>query len=253
MRRPFDMATRAPYERNARACSVAQGLKDPAMPEVDAAIAAFAPYALELSKNISEAAAYYQREGYKEDKFEKGKQYHQKLVEAFGKLDELSDKLGTAVAAWRKDHPPDASKMDEGQKLAFAAFDEANKLLVALLPKKVDVGAYKEGVPRLEKAIEALKTFGTANAADAWSKGMVPSLDMFLKMAKEAEPKVAETGLAGEMFGQMISSFVALIENKQRAVSRALFNKNQGAPARAPIARPGAPSATPEKAPAPTQ
>lgn len=227
MRRPYDIAMRAPHDRNARACTVAAGLKDFAMPDVDAALAAFAPFAVELAKNIGAASLYYQREEYKKDSFEKGKEYHKKLVADFAKLDELSDKLGAAIAAWHKDHPMDAAKADEGQKLAEAAFADAREILVGVLPKKIDAGAHKERVAKLEKSIEALKTFGTSNAQDVWSKNLGPSLDAFLKTVKESEAKVTEKGVQQDAFLGLITGFTSVIEAKYRALTRALIAKGQ--------------------------
>jgi hypothetical protein len=63
-RKPFNFMMRAPHERNARQCTVATTLKEPAMSEVDPALAAFAPYAVELAKNIAAAQNYYQRVEY---------------------------------------------------------------------------------------------------------------------------------------------------------------------------------------------
>ena len=257
MRRPFDMAMRAPHDRNARACKVASDLKDPAMPDVDAALAAFAPYAVELAKNIGAASLYYQREEYKKDAFEKGKEFHKKLVADFAKLDELSDKLGVAVAAWHKDHPADPAKLDEGEKLAGAAFDDAREILVGVLPKKLDVGAHKERVAKLEKSIEALKTFGTTNATDVWSKNLGPSLDAYLRTIKDAEPKVTEKGIQQDAFLNLITGFTSVIEAKYRALTRALIAKGQTLdPAMRPnppiMTRPQVPGAVPAPSAAPT-
>jgi hypothetical protein len=226
-RRPYDIAMRAPHDRNARACTVAAGLKEFAMPAVDAALAAFAPFAVELAKNIGAASLYYQREEYKKDNFEKGKEFHKKLVADFAKLDELSDKLGGAVAEWRRDHPMDPSKADEGQKLAEAAFSDAREILVGVLPKKVDTGAHKERIAKLEKSIEALKAFGTSNAADVWSKNLGPSLDAFLKTLKESEAKVTEKGVQQDAYLGLITGFTSVIEAKYRALTRALIAKGQ--------------------------
>ena len=47
------------------------------MGDVDAALAAFAPFAVELAKDIATAQNYYQREEYKKDSFAKGKELAQ--------------------------------------------------------------------------------------------------------------------------------------------------------------------------------
>jgi len=243
MRRPFDVSLRAPHERNARACTVAAGHKDPAMPDVDPAVQAFAPFAVELAKNIAAASAYYQREEYKKDSFAKGKELHKKLTEDFAKLDELSDKLGASIEKWRKEHPADASKYDEPEKLANAAFDDARSLMQAAIPKKPDVATYKASLERLEKSVEAVKTFGTAHAADPWPKIISPALEAFLKTAKESSDKVTEKGVDNDAFLTLITNFTALVEAKQRALSRALIAKGQTAD---PPAPPGAAAPPPD-------
>jgi hypothetical protein len=227
MRRPFDVAMRAPHERNARACTVAAGHKDPPMPEVDPAVADFAPYAVELAKNIAAASTYYQREEYKKDAFAKGKELHKKLVEDFAKLDEKSDKLGAAIDKWRKEHPADASKFEEAQKLASAAFDEARAVMLGVIGKKPDPAAHKAGVEKLEKAAEALKSFGSSHQTDAWPKIMTPAFDAFVKAAKEAGDKITDKGLDNDAFLAMITSFTSLVESKQRALSRSMIAKGQ--------------------------
>ncbi|MEJ7735076.1 MAG: DUF3829 domain-containing protein [Polyangiaceae bacterium] len=239
MRRPFDVAMRAPHERNARACTVAAGHKDPAMPEVDPAVADFAPYAVELAKNIAAASTYYQREEYKKDGFAKGKELHKKLVDDFAKLDEKSDKLGAAIDKWHKEHPADASKLEEAQKLASAGFDDARAVMLGAIGKKPDPAAHKAGVEKLEKSAEALKSFGSSHQTDAWPKIMTPAFDAFVKAAKEAGDKITDKGLDNDAFLSMITSFTSLVESKQRALSRSMIAKGQtNDPTTAPAGRP---------------
>jgi hypothetical protein len=250
MRRPFDVAMRAPHERNARACTVAAGHKDPPMPDVDPAVQAFAPYAVELAKNIAAASTYYQREEYKKDSFAKGKELHKKLVDDFAKLDEMSDKLGAAIDKWRKEHPADASKFEEAQKLASTAFDDARAVMLGVIGKKPDPAAHKAGVEKLEKSAEGLKSFGSSHQTDAWPKIMTPAFDAFVKASKEASDKITDKGLDNEAFLAMITSFTSLVESKQRALSRSMIAKGQtNDPAAAPL-RPmpsGAPAAAEKK------
>jgi hypothetical protein len=250
LRKPFDISMRAPHDRNARACTVAAGLKDFAMPQVDEALAAFAPFAVDLARDINAANQYYQREEFKKDSFEKGKEYHKKLVGQFDKLDELSDKLGAAITEWHKTHPPDQEKLDPGQKLALTAFNDARDILLGVLPKKIDTGAYKERIAKLEKSIEALKAHGTANANDPWPKFLGPSLDAYAKTAKEAEAKVSEKSVAQDAFLNLITGYTSIIEANYRALSRALIAKGQTVePRMRPvIPSPGqAPGAAPER------
>jgi hypothetical protein len=243
-RRPFDVALRAPHERNARACSVAAGLKDAAMGDVDTALQAYAPFAGELAKNIATATTYYQREEFKKDSFAKGKELHKQLVEGFQKLDDLSDKLGAAIEAWRKAHPADAAKMDEGEKLGTAAYADARDVLLALAPKKPNVQGFKDATGRLEKSIEALKKYSQTNAADPWGKMMSSQLESMLRAAKDADGKVTEKGVDGDTLLVLTNSFVSVIEARYRALSRSLTMKAAPAqPATAPAPTPAAPEA----------
>lgn len=228
VRKPFDIAMRVPHDRNARACTVAAGLKNFAMPGVDEALAAFAPFAVELARDLTAASGYYQREEYKTDAFAKGKEYHKKLLAQFEKLDELSDKLGTEIAAWRKAHLPDAAKQDEGEKVAGEAVNLARDLMLAVLPKKIDTAVYKDKLAQFEKAAEALKTYGTANTNDNWSKYLGPSVDAFVKTAKDVESKISEKGIQSEAFFNMINGHTAIIEANYRALARSLMAKTPG-------------------------
>ncbi len=226
-RRMADMGLRAPHERNARACTVATGLKEPAMPDVDVALKDFAPFALELSRNIAAASVYYQREEFTKDKFEKGKELHKKLVADFAKLDELSDKLAVAVNAFREKNPVDMSKLEEGEKAVVQAYADARQIVGLLLTKKIDAAAFKAAIANIEKSIEAVKAISTKNANDVWTKITVPSLEAFLKGARDAETKITDKGLPSDTFLQLVNTFTAVIEGKHRALSRSLIAKGQ--------------------------
>jgi tetratricopeptide (TPR) repeat protein len=226
-RRMADMGLRAPHERNARACTVAAGLKEPAMPDVDAALKDFAPFALELSRNIAAASVYYQREEFAKDKFEKGKELHKKLVADFAKLDELSDKLAVAINAHREKNPVDTSKLDEGEKAVVQAYGDARGIIGLLLAKKIDTAAYKAAIANIEKSVEAVKAISTKNTNDTWTKITTPSLEAFLKGARDAESKITDKGIPSDAFLQLVNTFTAVIEGKHRALSRSLIAKGQ--------------------------
>ncbi|MBK8259122.1 MAG: DUF3829 domain-containing protein [Polyangiaceae bacterium] len=252
-RRPFDVALRAPHERNARACSVAAGLKDAPMAEVDAALQAYAPFAVELAKAVGTATTYYQREEFKKDSFEKGKQLHKQLTDGFAKLDEMADKLAAAVDAWHKAHPADTAKMDEGEKLAAAAYNDAREALLAVGLKKANAQAFKDAAGRLEKSLEALKTYASSHPTDPWGKMMNPSIESMLKASKEAGEKVSDKGIDPDTYLVLVNSFVSVIEAKYRALSRSTTMKaapaNSAAPAvgtAAPAAPTGQPAPNPE-------
>lgn len=244
-RRPFDVALRAPHERNARACSVAAGLKDVAMGDVDTTLQAYAPFAVELAKSIATATTYYQREEYKKDSFAKGKELHKQLVEGFNKLDEMQAKLGDALDGWRKAHPADAAKQDDGEKVAMAAFADARDSILAVATKKANVAGFKEASGKLEKSLDALKAFAASHPTDPWSKMMVPSLESMLKAAKEADSKVTDKGVDGDTLLVLTNSFVSVIEARYRALSRSTTMK-AAPPAPAATAAPAATPAAPK-------
>jgi hypothetical protein len=215
----FDFA-RAPYERNARACSAAAALKEPAMGDVDGALKEYAPLAVELAKDIVAANTYYTKEEYKKDNFEKGKTLHKKLVDEFGKLDDLHDKVGKALDAWRKAHPVDLSKAEEGQKLGAALIEDGKAIVLAIIPKKPDMEAYKAAVAKLGTDGEALKTHAQGAPTDSWGKIMVTPLEVFSRSAKEGEAKIESRD--AETYLSLINGFVGLVEARQRALSRSM-------------------------------
>jgi hypothetical protein len=237
-----DFLMRAPHERNARACTAAVALKEPAMGDVDAAAAAFAPFAVDLAKDITSAYQYYQREEYKKDSFAKGKELDKKLREGFAKLDDLSDKLGAALGAWRKAHPPDVTKMDEGEKVSRAALDDARDVYMLVMTKKADGEAWKTALDKLDKSIDATKKFAADHTADVWGKIMSSAFDAFLKTAKESKVTADKT-FESEPFLTFVSNFTGLIEARQRAISRSVMAKAQAAPP--PPAESAAPPAPP--------
>ena len=248
--RPFDFALRAPHERNARACTASMALKDPAMPGVDEALAVFGPFSVELAKDIATATSYYQREEYKKDSFAKGLELHKKLLEEFAKLDDQHDKLGAALDAYRKAHAPGPTKVDEGEKITSDTFENARKVVMAVADKKTDVAAYKANVDKLDKSVEALKTFSSSHASDTWSKIMAAPFEAFLHAAKDA--KVSEKGVNAEDYLNLVTNFTGLIEARQRGLQRAMITKGQVTPVIPPPAMaPPADSTPPAPAPLP--
>ncbi len=215
------------------------------MGDVDTALQSYAPFAVELAKSIATATTYYQREEYKKDSFAKGKELHKQLVEGFGKLDEMQDKLGAALEAWRKAHPADAAKQDEGEKVAMAAYGDARDALLAVATKKANPAGFKDASGKLEKSLEALKGFAAAHPQDPWSKMMVPSLESMAKATKEADSKVTDKGVDGDTLLVLTNSFVSVVEARYRALSRSTTMKA------APPAPVPAPAGTATAAPKP--
>lgn len=226
-RRPADFSPRPPHERNARACSVARGLKDPPMPDVDAALVAFSDFAIGLSKEIANATAYYMRKEYEGDKFAKGKELHKTLKEGFAKLDELSDKLGAAATAWRKEHPADVTKMEPGEKEGAQVLEDARTAMLAIAGHKPDPAAFKAGQAALEKSLAVLKARSQTEGADPWAKLVTPVAEDFAKLVADASPKVTDKSVEPEAYVKLVQGFVNLIEARQRALSRSLMAKAQ--------------------------
>jgi hypothetical protein len=243
--RRTDFLLRAPHERNARACTAAVALKEPAMGDVDTAAAAFAPFVVDLAKDVTAAYQYYQREEYKKDSFAKGKELDKKLREGFAKFDDLSDKLGAALNAWRAQHPADASKMEEGEKVNRAALDAARDVYMLVMTKKADGDAWKAALDKLDKSVDATKKFAADHATDIWSKIMSTAFDAFMKTAKESKVGADHT-FEPDAYLTFVSNFTGLIEARQRAISRSAMAKNAPAPA-----APAAPAPGDQPAPAP--
>lgn len=240
----YDFSKNPPYERNARACTAAATLKEPAMGDVDAALQAYAPFANDLAKDIIAANNYYNKEDYKKDALAQGKTLHKKLLDEFAKLDELSNKLGSAIEAWHKDHKPDESKMDEGEKKVRATFEAARGLMTALAATPHNVAAFKDAEGQLAPKVEDLKSYAAANATDMWAKLTLPDFEKVQKAAKDLEPKLTDKTADPELELMLITQFNGLIEARQRAVTRAAMQKNNAA---------NAASAAPSAAPAPEQ
>lgn len=239
----MDAGMRLPHERNARSCTAAIGLKEPSMGDVDVQVAAFAPFAVELAKDITAAQTYYQREEFTKDGFARGKELDKKLREEFAKLDELSDKLGAALAAWRKDHPSDASKMEEGEKAARVVIDDAREVLMLAVTKKADGDAWKAALDKLDKSNEALRTYAEAHPTDTWAKTVNVPAEAFIKTVKGAKA-TPDKGLDADSYLSLLSNFTGLLEGRQRASTRAAMSRPM-----LPVAVPGASAPTPGQTP----
>jgi len=233
-RRP-EPPIRLPYERTARACVSAMNLKEPAMAEADAAVAAFANYANDLASNLTRAAQYYGREDYKKDALAGGKDLDKKLREAFAKLDELEGSLDKALTAWHQTHPADPAKMEEGEKLFETAFDGAAAALLLVTLKKAEPAPFEAATKRFEASVTALKTFGADHAGDVWARQTGALLESFLKTLKETKVNAAKT-FDPDAYITAVSQFTALVEARHRAQMAQLRVKAQAAASAEPEA-----------------
>lgn len=209
-----------PYERHARSCTVAAGIKAPPAPGLDEVLAEYAPYAVQLSKDIAAANSYYSKEEFKGDSFAKGKELHKKLTDGFAKLDEMQKKLADAVNKFKDGNKVDTSKDTEGQKLAAAAVSDARDAMVLLTGDAVDAAKAKEELDSLEKNVAALKKYGDEKKEDAWARIVAPSLETFHKEAK----RVAETpdlkATNPDDLLQLVTYFTRILESQNRGLTR---------------------------------
>lgn len=239
-----ELALRLPHERNARACTAAMGLKEPAMGDVDTQVLAYAPFVTDLARDITMAQQYYQHEEYTKDGFAKGKELDKKLRDGFAKLDDLHGKVGAALAAWFKEHPQDTSKMEEGEKATRAFIDDARDVFLLVMNRKVEGDGWKAAVDKLEKSAASLKTYGDAHPNDTWPKILSSRVEAFVKTVKEGKVMPDKT-FEPEAYLNVVTNFVGLIEGRQQAISRAAMTHVPMIPSpNAPV-----PSATPPAAP----
>lgn len=213
-----------PYERFARSCTVAAGLKNPAAPELDKVMAEFAPFAVQLSKDLAMANTYYQKAEHEKDDFAKGKEYHQKLTDSFAKLDEHHKKLADALAAWTKANPLDESSYTEAQKLGLPAIAQARAAILAL--DAGDKDALAAGITKLDEASAALKKWGEDNKDknDPWPRILVPAIDNFLRELRGLgdDPKKASP----DQIVSAITMYTRVLESNHRALTRSLTEKS---------------------------
>jgi hypothetical protein len=209
-----------PYERHARSCTVAAGIKTPAAPGLDEVLAEFAPYAVQLSKDIAAANSYYAKEEFKGDSFAKGKELHKKLTDGFAKLDELQKKLGDALHGFTDKNKPDASKYTEGQKLANAGVEVAHDTMHLLTGEAVDAGKVKEKVTALDKAIADLKKYGEDHKDDAWARIVAPSLESFQKEAKRVSELADLKTTPPDDLLALVTNFTRVLESQNRGLTR---------------------------------
>lgn len=235
---------RAPHERNARSCSVAAGLRTPPVEGLDAVLAEFAPFAVQLAKDLTAASVYYQREQHKEDQFAKGKEYHTKLLAHFEKLDKLHGKLGEEIAKWREAAPPPVDKEPEApaeqtdkdkemavqnaeaRRLGNAAFRESREVMLMLASAEPDTAAVKEKLAKVTEATEALKKFGSENKENTWPKIMVASLEAFIKAFKDRSEADELKDPSARI--ELINMTTRLIEARHRALTRAFMTRGRG-------------------------
>ncbi len=216
---------RVPYERSARACTMAVSLVDPSFGDVDTAVAAYAPLAVQLGKDFAAASEYYQKGEYTRDNFALGGELHARLIAGFPKLDKLHEDLGVALASFRTAHFKGPATMEQGEWLARAAIEDAREIVATVTAGKLDPKALSDGIDKLGKSIGVLSAYSAATPRDAWSRILTPPLEAFLRTAA-GTTRSATQRAESESFHAVVNGFTRLIEAWQRAASRASIAKN---------------------------
>lgn len=208
--------------RAARSCTVAANAKTPAVEGVDAAIAAFAPFATSLSNDLTEAETYYDAGTYKTDALAKGKELHKKLLAQFAQLDELQRALGVALQA-RPAAKPAAEK--EENKLAAAAVAQARAAAFVVVLGKPTAEVLKAETTKLDQAIAALKSGTDGAKEDAVAKFVVPALEAYAK--ELAAIKVSAKGIDSGSVAMSAKLFTTVLQANQRASSRGMLTRQR--------------------------
>jgi hypothetical protein len=211
-----------PFGRNVRSCIAAVALRDPDFGEADAAVAAYVAVARDLSGDLETARSYYRQENYKADQLALGNELHTRLVAGFEKLDALHDRLGAALDARRKALPPRA--MEDGERLARTAVDDAGEVVRLVVAAKLDAKALSAATDRLARSADALAARLTASPDDFWAKIVSSPLLDFRKTAaalRQAGGRRVESATVELVVQQM----VGLIEARQRSIARTALAK----------------------------
>ncbi len=221
------MGPQLPFSRLIQGCKQAGNAKDFPAAELDPVLKEFMDYAQPLATTLQEASAYYAKEGFKDDSFAKGKEYHKTLTDGFAKLDEQLGKLKAAADKFTAANPIDKSAAEESQKLGDAAMADATALLLAFDTKPVDTAKANEAVKKLEASFGALKAYGEANKdkRDPWATAMVPPISSYLENAKTLAAKDP-----AEIKPSNITNLISLWDRVQKQSYSALQRKaNEGA------------------------
>jgi Protein of unknown function (DUF3829) len=189
------------YDINATTCTSsldrAKTLQPP-LPEVESAAAEYRKALDELDPVVKQAVKYYDQKDYKDDKMEKGKSFHQPLMNAFAKFEQVNkgfeDRVTTlndAVNA-RQFVRLEKDPTRRLQYLAQKSLNEAKALIkltdIAEL-KELDLQKYDVALQTYDKALTELETYAGSHKAEVDKARMfssyLSSSQTFLKSAKE--------------------------------------------------------------------
>ncbi|HTJ82996.1 MAG TPA: DUF3829 domain-containing protein, partial [Polyangiaceae bacterium] len=207
-----------PYERFARSCNVAATLKEPASPELDAALKEYSDFVLPLSKKLNEANAYYQKEDFKSDDFAKGKEFNKDIKDGFGKLDDQLKKLRDALDKFEAANPIKKDDYTESQKLSDAVVTASRDVIL-----KLDAGeSSRDALTKLEAATDALKKFGDDHKddKDPWATIVPPSAMQLVEFDKPLadDPKAVTSAKVVSA----INLYTRILEANHRSLTRKL-------------------------------
>jgi hypothetical protein len=245
--KPMDMNKKirqVRYEYFARMCKTAAGIKTPASPELDTVlndatgadgkvVPGYSTFLMNLSKDISDANTYYQKDGYKEDNFAKGKELHAKIVEQFKKLDDYDKKFADALAAYKTANPIDHAGWGESRTLADAIIGATRDIYQDLDTSKVDAAKAKSDLAKLDAAIDGLKKYGTdhKDAQDPYAQIVAPAGD---RVSKQIHDILDAPDFKAALPHQMVALatfFEQVLDGNYRALIKQLRTDAGGPPA----------------------
>ncbi len=221
-RRPrrFAKGQRLPFARYARACTIAESLKEPPSPELDAELGKYQSLVGKLNKSLQSAQRYYQTKKHEEDGFKRGKELHQEIVKGFADLEPQMTALGEALEAWRAKLGPAGDEIGETGKLSETAVAEARALTLLLMGAKVDAKAVAEAIAKVTEAADALKAIDKKDSP--FVRMLVPQLNKYQQMTARAEEEVKGGALSLQTRHFVTAAFTRLCETQYRAVTRQL-------------------------------
>lgn len=221
-RRPF--RARLPYTRHIRSCTVAKKLKQPAAPELDAAVDEFEKYAIGLHKIVHEAHRYYERKQYEEDQFKRGKELHDELTKQFAELDDQLGAFEKAYQDWRKKQGPPPDKLDAAGELSEKALAKARALTLLFWAERGewDTEAIGKAIASVDEAAEELAKLKEKEASSPYARMVVPHLKRTVDAAKKAAEQVAKGELATDVLFDVTYAYVGAVDANHQALARTL-------------------------------
>lgn len=170
---------RLPFIRHVRSCSIAKGLKEPAEPELDAALTEYERYVVGLNRNLMEANRYYQRKQQEKDEFKRGQALHKRLIEC----EEPADKPAPDKPAPDKPAPKPPVPTATATATATASATATATGAPTPAPPKMPCVAFSE----MDASFAAF-----AQAVDKWYQGLQPLKDELDEGGKAADEAIKQ-------------------------------------------------------------